>query len=140
MDVRKKIDLQTRVELIRLKKFRKHINPAKARIGEQAAGNGIGGQINTRVPRMDAHAAAIEPKFGSSSVDSSVGLSTGAALMKICFSFNRMPHEQNREYASPRQSKEKQKVQKLSSNIWHDVCYHLQILQVKFHVFMDKQT
>ena len=61
----------------------KKFNKAHANMYRRARqpGNGIGGQISTWVPQIDAYAVSIELKFGSSGVDSSVGLSTGAALM-----------------------------------------------------------
>ena len=62
IDVRNKNDLQTTVE------------PSRA------ADNWIGGEINVRAPQIDAHVGAIESKFGSFGVDSSVGLRTGASL------------------------------------------------------------
>jgi hypothetical protein len=77
--LKKITDLQTRVEPSRLKNSAKHISSANAYRRAKRPGNGIGGQINTQVPRIDA--GAIESKFGSSAVAASVGLRTGAALI-----------------------------------------------------------
>ena len=81
LEVRNKIDLQTTVESSRLKNSANtYVRCQHAFRRAKRPGNRIGGEINVRAPQIDAHVGAIESKFGSFGVDSSVGLRTGPAL------------------------------------------------------------